>query len=81
MDGEVLCLAVGGCAPTAEQRLQQTWAQRQLDNDKCESYGARKGEPAYAQCRAQLDAARTGAEAAVDAANSTPAPTVIVRPR
>jgi hypothetical protein len=77
----VLWLAVGGCAPTADERLQQIWSQRQLDNDKCESYGARKGEPAYAQCRAQLDAARTGADAAVEAAKSTRAPTVIVNPR
>ena len=71
-----VCLAVGGCAPTAEQRLR-----RQLDNDKCESYGAKKGEPAYAQCRARLDAARTRAVAAIAAAKSTPAPTVIVQPR
>jgi hypothetical protein len=76
-----VCLAAGGCAPTAEQRMQQVWAQRQLDEDKCESYGAKKGDPAYVQCRAQLDAARTGAEAAVEAARSTPAPTVIVQPR
>lgn len=26
----LLCLSVGGCAPKAEQRLHQTWAQRQL---------------------------------------------------
>jgi hypothetical protein len=49
--------------------------------DKCESYGAKKGEPAYAQCRARLDAARTRAVAAIAAAKSTPAPTVIVQPR
>jgi hypothetical protein len=76
-----VCLALGGCAPTGEQRLQRERSQRQLDNDKCESYGAKKGEPAYAQCRAQLDAARTGAVAVIAAARSTPAPTVIVNPR
>jgi hypothetical protein len=75
------CLAAGGCAPTAEQRLQQVWSQRQLDEDKCESYGAKKGDPAYVQCRAQLDAARTEAGAAIEAAKSTRAPTVIVNPR
>jgi hypothetical protein len=77
----VFCLAVGGCAPTAEQLAQQTWSQRQFDEDKCESYGSKKGDPAYVQCRAQLDAARTGAVAAIEAARSTPAPTVIVQPR
>jgi hypothetical protein len=73
----VLCLAIGGCGLTPEQRVQQE--RSQFDNDKCESYGTRKGEPAYAQCRAQLDASRTGAAAA--AAKSTPAPMVIVNSR
>jgi hypothetical protein len=66
-----ICLAVGACAPTAEQRLQQVWAERQLDEDKCTSYGAKPGDPAYVQCRAQLDAARTGAEATAAAKSTT----------
>jgi hypothetical protein len=31
----------------------------EADNAKCQSYGSRPGEPAYVQCRAQLDAARS----------------------
>jgi hypothetical protein len=38
------------------------------DDAKCQSYGAKRGEPAYVQCRAQLDAARTQADAAVASA-------------
>jgi hypothetical protein len=59
-----LCLitsaALTGCASDTEI------AQRRavIDDAKCESYGAKPGEPAYVQCRAQLDAARTGAIAA-----------------
>jgi hypothetical protein len=33
----------------------------QLDHAKCTHYGAAPGTPAYVQCRAQLDAARTTA--------------------
>ena len=79
----VLALALGlaGCGQTAEQRMQQLYAQQQLDSAKCRSYGAKEGDPAYVQCRAQLDAARTGATAAVEAAKQTPAPVVVVQPR
>jgi hypothetical protein len=52
------CLALAGCAPSTDQQSQQ-----QFDNDKCRSYGAEPGEPAYIQCRSQLDGARTVAEA------------------
>jgi hypothetical protein len=31
----------------------------EADNAKCQSYGSKPGEPAYVQCRAQLDAARS----------------------
>jgi hypothetical protein len=62
------CLALAGCAPSADQQSQQ-----QLDNDKCESYGAEPGELAYIQCRSQLDAVRTVAEATA-AAKSRPIP-------
>jgi hypothetical protein len=56
----IALLAVGGCASDAEI------AQRRavVNDAKCQSYGAKPGEPAYVQCRAQLDAARTGAIAA-----------------
>jgi hypothetical protein len=48
---------LAGCASDAEI------AQRRaiVDDGKCQSYGAKPGEPAYVQCREQLDAARTGA--------------------
>jgi hypothetical protein len=39
-----------------------------LDDQKCQSYGSRPGEPAYVQCRSQLDAARTQAQATIAAA-------------
>jgi hypothetical protein len=74
-----LALALAGCGMSAEQRLAQLYAQQQLDNNKCLSYGAKEGDPAYVQCRAQLDAARTGAVAAIEAAKAT-STTVIVRP-
>lgn len=35
--------------------------QAAADDAKCQGYGAKPGEPAYVQCRAQLDAARTAA--------------------
>jgi hypothetical protein len=44
--------ALAGCVDVAK-----------VDDDKCQSYGAKPGEPAYVQCRAQLDAARTQATA------------------
>jgi hypothetical protein len=34
-----------------------------IDDSKCQSYGARTGTPAYVQCRAQMDAARTQSNA------------------
>lgn len=42
-------LALSGCAAQFAAN----------DDAKCTSYGAAAGTPAYAQCRAQLDAART----------------------
>ena len=38
------------------------------DDAKCVSYGATRGDPAYVQCRAQLDAARNSADATAAAA-------------
>ena len=51
--------SLAGCG--LSQRLAE---QRNAEDDaKCLSYGARRGDPAYVQCRAQLDAARTQASA------------------
>jgi hypothetical protein len=49
----LLCLLLlTGC-----KTFEEMWAD--ADNAKCQSYGSRPGEPAYVQCRAQLDAARS----------------------
>ena len=53
----LLAMSLGGCAA-------QNAA---YDDGKCKGYGATTGSPAYVQCRAQLDAARTQARAAGDA--------------
>ena len=57
----VLALAVicAGCTSAAERAA--------IDDGKCKSYGAVRGTAAYTTCRAQLDAARTQAEAAIAA--------------
>jgi hypothetical protein len=55
----LLCLLAGGCASQAEIK----WQQAQADDMKCLSYGAKRGDAAYVQCRAQLDSARTVADA------------------
>ena len=54
-------LSLTGCITLAEQ-------QKREDDAKCSSYGAKRGDPAYVQCRAQLDAARTNANAIASAA-------------
>lgn len=59
---------LAGCEPTAEQRYRQM----QMDDAKCTGYGAKPGDAAYVQCRAQLDAARPQAEATVAAADRQP---------
>lgn len=38
------------------------------DDEKCKSYGAQPGTPAYVQCRTQLDTTRTTARAIIAAA-------------
>jgi hypothetical protein len=63
----LLCLVLAACATADEIRLQQ----EQADNAKCTSYGAHVGEPAYVQCRAQLDAARTVADASKPASSAS----------
>jgi hypothetical protein len=60
----VLAFALTGCM-TDEQRVA---AQNAKDDQKCLGYGARPGSDAYVTCRSQLDAARTAAAAAEDAA-------------
>jgi hypothetical protein len=59
---------LSGCMSDAEVQAHLA----AIDNGKCKSYGARFGTPAYTQCRAQLDAARTQAVAAFA---SAPQPT------
>lgn len=55
-----LLLALGGCADYYAKLAAERAAQ---DDAKCLSYGAQRGDPAYVGCRAQLDAARTQAQA------------------
>jgi len=67
---------LAGCASEAERAAR--WAA--VDDAKCKSYGAQPGTPAYVQCRAQLDAARTQAIATAAAAPVpvvNPAPIVV----
>jgi len=58
----VLAIAAlcAGCTSPAELAA--------IDDGKCKSYGAQRGSAAYTTCRAQLDAARTQADATVAAA-------------
>jgi hypothetical protein len=56
----LLCLLLVGCAEYKAKLAAQRAAE---DDAKCQSYGAKPGDPAYVQCRAQLDAARTVASA------------------
>lgn len=60
--------SLGGCMT----RDQQIAAANARDDQKCLSYGARPGTDAYVTCRAQLDGARTTAQAIEDAAPNTP---------
>ncbi len=66
-----VCLLLGGCGLSEKIAAQQA----AIDDAKCQSYGAKAGEPAYVQCRAQLDAARTQAQATAAAAPAPPMPT------
>jgi hypothetical protein len=63
----VLAIAAlcAGCTSPAELAA--------IDDGKCKSYGAQRGSAAYTTCRAQLDAARTQADATV-AATAFPPP-------
>src|SRR5712672_2863202 len=55
---------LSGCAATHAELAA-------VDDEKCRSYGAQPGTPAYAQCRMQLDTTRTMATAQLDAARTT----------
>jgi len=50
-----LTALLSGCATRAELAA--------ADDEKCRSYGAQPGAPAYVQCRTQLDTTRTAADA------------------
>nr|QDF38263.1 hypothetical protein FJN17_12170 [Bradyrhizobium symbiodeficiens] len=65
-----LSLSLGGC-------ITDDWAAERIarDDQKCQSYGARPGSDAYVNCRAQLDSARTTANAIDSAAAPVPIPT------
>jgi len=69
----LLAASLAGCV-TAEEQARQV----ALQDSKCRSYGAVPGSSAYVQCRAQLDAAQTQAQATLDAVPPAPG---IVYPR
>jgi hypothetical protein len=64
----LVALSLAGCITAEEQVAQYRAKANAEDNQKCLSYGAQPGSPAYVQCRAQLDSARTQADATVAAA-------------
>jgi hypothetical protein len=67
-----LCLLLTACL-TAEERMEAARQQNAAqDDENCRSSGAKPGEAAYVQCRAQLAAARTRSDAAVAAIMATP---------
>jgi len=57
----------GAESQAQEQAQAQANAQAQAaaDDAKCQSYGAKRGDPAYIQCRTQLDAERAQMRSAV----------------
>ena len=63
-------LILAGCTSDAEIARQQAAA----DNAKCISDGAKVGDPAYTQCRAQLNTARKQVAATEAARAATPGP-------
>jgi hypothetical protein len=72
----LLAASVAGCV-SDQERLAQLAA---IDDGKCQDYGAKPGTPPYVQCRAQLDAARTQADAAKPHVIYMPAPTPVYAP-
>jgi len=56
----LLCYLVAvGCA---ESQVQSTAQQQAADDIKCQSGGAKPGDPAYLECRAQAKSAGTQSE-------------------
>ena len=65
----VCALAIlSGCADsTFDTWKTKTAAKQDAEDDaKCQSSGSKPDDPAYVQCRAQIDAARTKATATAD---------------
>ena len=73
----MLATSMAGCASEAEVKARMA----AINDGKCKGYGAQPATPAYVQCRAQLDAARTQAIATMAATPGppvyTPAPIVV----
>ena len=63
-----LAIIMSGCADSTFDAWKTKAAAKQdaKDDAKCQSSGGKPDDPAYVQCRAQLDAARTQAAAAAD---------------
>ena len=63
-----LAILLSGCADWTFDAWKTKAAAKQdaADDAKCQSSGSKPDDPAYVQCRAQLDAARTQAAAAAD---------------
>jgi hypothetical protein len=68
----LICIAGLALAGCAEYRAKVAAERAAADDAKCQSYGAKPGEPAYVHCSAQLDAART--QAAATESVAAPAP-------
>jgi len=64
---------LSGCAATRAELAA-------VDDEKCRSYGAPPGTPAYVQCRMQLDTSRTAAQAQLDAARTTAGAIILAAP-
>jgi len=67
LDTNASAAALGGCANKPDfarvQAIEQ--ARAAADDAKCQSYGAKPGEPAYIQCRVALDNQRAQMRATV----------------
>ncbi|MBR1170556.1 hypothetical protein [Bradyrhizobium liaoningense] len=63
-------LLLSGCM-SKEERMAAANAK---DDQQCLSYGAQKGTDAYVNCRAQLEASRRQADAALSAASEASRP-------
>ena len=63
-----LAILLSGCADWTfdNWKTKLTANQDAKDDAKCQSSGGKPGDPAYDQCRAQLDAARKQASEAAD---------------